>query len=78
MPLIATLNSLADYDGMTWFYDVSLEAGAIESVLAWCKKMPDDSWRWYLLAPSATRVKGLYRFFFREERDYLMFVISWS
>ena len=81
MPLVDTLgpNYSKDvrFEEMNWFTDIFLEQGVLDRVVTWCQKIPNN-WMWELISPSARRTKGHYRFFFAEERDYLLFLLSWS
>lgn len=66
------------FDRMQWYADIEIEWGRLDIVVAWLANVERGAVLWEMLNAPATRVAGHYRFFFANECDYTLFLITWS
>ena len=57
---------------------ISLEWGQLDSILTWVKLSLTGDYCWRIYEPSVPGTPGKYQFYFKDEQDYVLFLLKWN
>lgn len=84
MPAVTELEEYTTYctadsrfAAMCWYVDTEIEWGMLDRVVQWLVNLDQSAVLWEMLNAPATKVAGHYRFFFVNECDYTLFLLTW-